>query len=123
MHSMWSLILLSLASLLLLLQPVHSIPAPVVPPVLEKRYYPQGTISKPDNGTSIMPGQPFDFFYNQRGDYCLSSMNFTVWLFTTPPESALGAMTSGDVTGWYFGRFAYSGISAYSFLSPLSCTL
>ena len=71
---------------------------------VEKRYFPQGTISNPANGTVIMPGQTFDFLYNPRGDYCLSSYNITVWLLTSPPSSVL----AGTATGHYFGRYAYS---------------
>ena len=90
---------------------MHSaIAAPASP---EKRYYPQGTISSPANGTVIMPGQSFDFLYNQRGDYCLSSYNFSVWLLTSPLGSTLGG-DSTDMTGHYFGRFSYSSLSTYS---------
>lgn len=69
-----------------------------------KRYFPQGTISSPVNGTVIMPGQSFDFLYNARGDYCLSSYNITVWLLTSAPSS----IVDGTATGHYFGRYAYS---------------
>ncbi|KAH8109798.1 hypothetical protein DFH11DRAFT_904410 [Phellopilus nigrolimitatus] len=76
--------------------------APSAPPA--KRYPPQGTISDPANGTTIMPGAAFAFLYNPRADYCLSSYNFTVWLLTAPPQG----MLAGTQTGHYFGRFAYS---------------
>ncbi|EIN12882.1 hypothetical protein PUNSTDRAFT_60385 [Punctularia strigosozonata HHB-11173 SS5] len=74
-------------------------------PVLTERYYPQGTITSPANGTAIAPGAPFDFKYNARGDYCLSSYNFTVWLATEPPTGGIGPDTS-FMTGHYFGRFS-----------------
>ncbi|KAL5519761.1 hypothetical protein ACEPAG_1421 [Sanghuangporus baumii] len=97
--------------------PVHSSPLPTYPSApearsLEERYDSQGTISSPVNGTAIMPGESFDFYYNAHSDYCVSSSNFTVWLLTSPPSSLSGIM-NGDakVTGWYFGRFAYSSYS------------
>ncbi|THH04658.1 hypothetical protein EW145_g5353 [Phellinidium pouzarii] len=71
---------------------------------LAPRYGAQGTIGSPANGTNIMPGAPFAFLYTPRSDYCLVSNNFTVWLLTSPPSSPFG----GDMTGHFFGRFAYS---------------
>ena len=117
MRSLFSLPLLALilTSLSQLVPPVQSSPTPVSPlelRTLEERYGSQGTISSPANGTVIMPGESFDFYYNTHSDYCISSMNFTVWLLTSPPESVFGIMDgSAKVTGWYFGRFAYSSYS------------
>lgn len=64
----------------------------------------QGTITSPANGTHIAPGAAFDFLYNARGDYCISSYNYTVWLLTSSP-STIG-LYSNSMTGHYFGRFS-----------------
>ncbi|TRM67202.1 hypothetical protein BD626DRAFT_566231 [Schizophyllum amplum] len=61
-------------------------------------------INSPAANSVIMPGQDFDFSYQNMGDYGRSSYNLTVWLFS----SELGAFTSGSdtvATGHYFGRF------------------
>lgn len=91
---------------------------------LRPRYLPQGTITSPANGTHIAPGASFAFSYAARGDYCLGSQNFTVWLLTSKdaPDSAAalfaGINGNGGIgddsnapTGYYFGRFAYSSNS------------
>ncbi|KZT41232.1 hypothetical protein SISSUDRAFT_960182, partial [Sistotremastrum suecicum HHB10207 ss-3] len=75
-------------------------------------YYPQGSITVPANGTHIAPGETFNFTYNGRGDYCLSSFAYSVVLLTSPPDSLLTLTT----TGHYFGRFnsatvAYAGVT------------
>ena len=88
------------------------------------RYLPQGTITSPANGTAVAPGASFAFTYAARGDYCLGSQNFSVWLLTSKdaPDSAAalfaGIDGNGGVgddsnapTGYYFGRFAYSSNS------------
>ncbi|KAL5482363.1 hypothetical protein ACEPAI_8957 [Sanghuangporus weigelae] len=119
MHFPLSLSLLAciLSSLSQLVLPVQSSPTPMYPSALEarsleERYGSQGTISSPVNGTAIMPGESFDFYYNAHSDYCVSSSNFTVWLLTSPSSSLSGIMDGGaKVTGWYFGRFAYSSYS------------
>jgi hypothetical protein len=73
-------------------------------------YYPQGTITAPANGTRIAPGARFDFKYNIRSDYCLSSLNYTVWLFTSsggPSQAPFLALEPENqfATGHFFGRF------------------
>jgi hypothetical protein len=96
-------------------------------PAVAPRYFPQGTISSPANGTAIAPGAAFDFKYNTRGDYCMSSFNFTVWLATSPPNGGFGPETN-LLTGVYLGRFSeenYPGkrsflSMAYIELSPYS---
>ncbi|KAI5121340.1 hypothetical protein M0805_000648 [Coniferiporia weirii] len=62
----------------------------------------QGTISQPANGTNILPGAAFDFEYTPRGDYCLLSHNYTVWVLASPPASVL----AGTASGYFFGRFS-----------------
>ena len=88
---------------------------------LSTRYYPQGTISSPANGTSIMPGASFAFEYNPRSDYCVYTHNFSVWLLTSAPSTIGGMITGmngGDgesdgtgPSGYYFGRYSYSSYS------------
>ena len=75
-------------------------------------YYPQGYITVPANGSHVEPGQAFDFTYNARGDYCLTSHNYTVWVLTAPPTSVLQIENNG-VTGEYLGRFSSSGICEF----------
>ncbi|THH20090.1 hypothetical protein EW146_g1201 [Bondarzewia mesenterica] len=65
--------------------------------------YPTGVIEAPANGTSIMPGQAFDFSYNAHADYCMSSYNFSVWLVTEKPT--VFAPSETFMTGHYFGTF------------------
>jgi len=71
-------------------------------------YYPQGSITVPANGTKITPGQAFNFTYNIRSDYCVSSYNYTVFLFTAVPTGAsLFIGPDNQVfTGHTFGRFS-----------------
>ncbi|ESK95759.1 hypothetical protein Moror_12488 [Moniliophthora roreri MCA 2997] len=60
-----------------------------------------GAIVQPKPGTVVAPGQAFDFVYDTKADYGVSSYNFTVWLFTSPPS-----MQDQDfATGHYFGRY------------------
>lgn len=63
-----------------------------------------GTINSPAAGTAIAPGQTFDFDYITRGDYGVSSYNFTVWLSSAPPTSF--AQSTDFMEGHYFGRYA-----------------
>ncbi|KAH7921322.1 hypothetical protein BV22DRAFT_1072503 [Leucogyrophana mollusca] len=80
-------------------------------PAATRRDTGAGTITSPAIGTAIAPGAAFDFSYNTRADYGISSYNFTVWLWTGMPT----AMSSQQfATGHYFGRFAeenYPGAS------------
>ena len=62
------------------------------------------SIQAPANGTVIKPGASFDFSYQSIADYGVSSYNYTVWLFTSPPTSV--AQLANFATGYYFGRFA-----------------
>ncbi|PAV16819.1 hypothetical protein PNOK_0688300 [Pyrrhoderma noxium] len=107
-----------LASTLALLSHTQALPTSSPSP----RYFPQGTISSPANGTIILPGQSFDFYYNQRGDYCLSSYNFSVWLLTSPPGSSMIGDDS-TMTGHYFGRFSYSSITNENPANPAPAQL
>ncbi|KAF9533219.1 hypothetical protein CPB83DRAFT_890333 [Crepidotus variabilis] len=59
----------------------------------------------PANGTSINPGQTFDFQYQSIADNGVSSYNYTVWLFTSPPTTAFATLEN-FASGYYFGRFA-----------------
>lgn len=68
-------------------------------------YYPQGTIQSPVNGTSIAPGQSFDFLYEIRSDYCTSSFNYTVWMFTSDPKKFKMGADNVFGTGRFMGRF------------------
>ncbi|TDL22591.1 hypothetical protein BD410DRAFT_722675 [Rickenella mellea] len=72
-----------------------------------------GTINAPANGTAIAPGASFDFSYSVHADYCVSSYNFTVWLFTTPVKNIL----AGTATGYLFGRFSEENYPANPFPS------
>lgn len=62
-----------------------------------------GQIELPQPGTVINPGQTFNFSYSIRGDYCVSSYAFSVYLISDVPES----FTDSDVysAGYYFGRY------------------
>ncbi|KAK7056905.1 hypothetical protein VNI00_002623 [Paramarasmius palmivorus] len=60
-----------------------------------------GVIVKPESGAVIAPGQAFDFQYDTKADYGISSYNFTVFLLTSQPN-----MQNQDFgTGHFFGRF------------------
>jgi hypothetical protein len=74
-------------------------------PATTLAYAPQGTILSPANGTVVAPGAPFAFSYDIRSDYCTSSFNYTVWLFTSNP--ARFGMGADNVigTGRFLGRF------------------
>ncbi|KAF7365104.1 26S proteasome subunit P45 [Mycena venus] len=61
-------------------------------------------IVKPADGTHISPGQAFDFSYQSIADYGVSSYNYSVYLFTTPPLAFMTSQNFG--AGHYFGRFA-----------------
>ncbi|KAJ4472419.1 hypothetical protein C8R41DRAFT_593333 [Lentinula lateritia] len=63
-----------------------------------------GSIVSPVSGTVINPGDAFDFSYFARGDYGITSLNYTVFLMTSPPTSL--APSANFATGHYFGRFA-----------------
>ncbi|KAJ8080486.1 hypothetical protein PM082_017319 [Marasmius tenuissimus] len=61
-------------------------------------------IVSPVNGTRIKPGASFPFEYQTMGDYGVTSYNFTVWLFTQPPETFHSSNIWAG--GYNFGRFA-----------------
>ncbi|KAF9067128.1 hypothetical protein BDP27DRAFT_1329308 [Rhodocollybia butyracea] len=63
-----------------------------------------GTISSPPNGALINPGAWFDFLYNSRADYGITSLNYTVFLVTSAPVSLVPS--AEFATGHFFGRFA-----------------
>ncbi|KAK7469345.1 hypothetical protein VKT23_003825 [Stygiomarasmius scandens] len=63
-----------------------------------------GTIVLPAEGTVINPGQAFDFSYDARGDYGVTSYNYTVFLFTSDPGSF--SPSSEFARGHFFGRFS-----------------
>jgi hypothetical protein len=82
-------------------------------------YSTQSGIISPVNGTALKPGQSFDFLYDLHADYCMSSFNYTVWMFTSDPRKF--GMGSDDAigTGRFLGRFQqanYPGESSSSFL-------
>ncbi|KAG7088325.1 hypothetical protein E1B28_012334 [Marasmius oreades] len=78
-----------------------------------------GVIVKPAGSTVIAPGQSFDFLYDTRADYGVSSYNFNVYLFTSRPS---GFVVDEDyATGHYYGRWAlpnYPGNPSPSNLPP-----
>ncbi|KAJ7259545.1 hypothetical protein B0H12DRAFT_418620 [Mycena haematopus] len=61
-------------------------------------------INKPADGAHIAPGQTFDFSYQSIADYGASSYNYSVYLFTVPPQEFAASLNFG--AGHYFGRFA-----------------
>ncbi|EEB89748.1 hypothetical protein MPER_12123 [Moniliophthora perniciosa FA553] len=62
-------------------------------------------IVKPAPGTTIAPGQAFDFQYHGVADYSISGYNYSVWLFTELPS---GFPSGEDVgAGEFLGRFDY----------------
>ncbi|KAF5382573.1 hypothetical protein D9615_002888 [Tricholomella constricta] len=63
-----------------------------------------GTIVSPRVGSTIAAGSTFEFYYQTRADYSISSYNFTVWLFTSPPK--VTATSELFTTGYFFGRFS-----------------
>jgi hypothetical protein len=63
-----------------------------------------GIITSPASGTVINPGDSFNFSYNSRADYGITSLNYTVFLMTTSPTSL--APSADFATGHFFGRFA-----------------
>lgn len=69
-------------------------------------------IIHPANGTHIALGSPFDFKYNTRADYGVTSYNYTVRLITSEELSKLDLSKLGKLndvtTGYYFGTFAES---------------
>jgi hypothetical protein len=71
-------------------------------------YYPHGLITAPANGTALAPGQSFNFTYNVRADYCISSYNYTVYMLTsTPARNSLFIGSDNEIaTGSYLGRFS-----------------
>jgi hypothetical protein len=62
-----------------------------------------GTIEKPVAGTHIAPGSSFEFKYNIRADYSMSSYDYNVYLFTQQP--GVFAPASDWSAGHFFGRF------------------
>ncbi|KAJ3799065.1 hypothetical protein GGU11DRAFT_743742 [Lentinula aff. detonsa] len=75
MHFLRSAILLLLSSL------TNVFAAPLV------RQDSSGTIVSPTVGTLVNPGEAFDFSYSARGDYGVTSLNYTVFLMTSLPTS------------------------------------
>ncbi|KAK7048456.1 26S proteasome subunit P45, partial [Favolaschia claudopus] len=76
-------------------------------------------IIQPADGTHVAPGQSFPFEYQIIADYGVSSYNYTVYLFTTPPLAFMTSQNYG--AGHYFGRFAqpnYPGNPSPSNLPP-----
>ncbi|KIY45652.1 hypothetical protein FISHEDRAFT_28981, partial [Fistulina hepatica ATCC 64428] len=62
-------------------------------------------IVSPAKGTSIAPGETFDFDYESIADYGESSYNLTIWLYTTPPSTVVITPMTHYAVGHYFGRF------------------
>jgi hypothetical protein len=63
-----------------------------------------GSIIQPANGTTIKPGQSFNFQYQPMSDYGVSSYNFTVYLFTQLPTGFASTQQWADAH--YFGRYS-----------------
>ncbi|KJA23994.1 hypothetical protein HYPSUDRAFT_136780 [Hypholoma sublateritium FD-334 SS-4] len=62
------------------------------------------TINEPANGTTINPGADFDFSYQSIADYETSSYNYTVWLYTSPPQGFSPSINYAS--GYYFGQYS-----------------
>ncbi|KAK0201873.1 hypothetical protein DFS33DRAFT_1028907 [Desarmillaria ectypa] len=90
--------LFRLLSSLLVLSTTLSLPVPVSAI--------KGEITYPINGTVIMPGKAFDFKYDGMADYSVSGYNYSVWLFTSLPQSFSPSESFG--AGHYFGRYDYA---------------
>lgn len=73
-----------------------------------------GTISSPAPGTVIAPGASFDFQYNTRADYGVSSYNYTVFLLTSLPASFSASAEVAD--GHFFGRYGFPNYPGTSLL-------
>ncbi|KAJ6508647.1 hypothetical protein C8R45DRAFT_859784 [Mycena sanguinolenta] len=81
-------------------------------------------IVAPADGAHIAPGQTFDFAYQSIADYGASSYNYSVYLFTIPPENLLASQNFA--AGHYFGRFAepnYPGNPDPSNLPPATLVM
>ncbi|KAG6814229.1 hypothetical protein H0H92_015344 [Tricholoma furcatifolium] len=61
-------------------------------------------IISPSEGDVIVAGSQFPFQYRTTADYGISSYNYTVWLFTTPPTTV--EPSNLFATGYFFGRFS-----------------
>nr|GAT60134.1 predicted protein [Mycena chlorophos] len=85
----------------------------------------KATINLPKSGTSIAPGEVFDFQYNTMADYGVTSYNYTVWLFTSGlPSSFAPSLNWAD--GHFFGRFSepnYPGNTNPTNLPPATLTM
>ncbi|KAL0580656.1 hypothetical protein V5O48_001386 [Marasmius crinis-equi] len=83
-----------------------------------------GVIVQPASGAVIAPGQSFDFSYDTKADYGVSSYNFNVYLFTSKPT---GFVVDEDyATGHYYGRWAlpnYPGNPSPTNLPPAQLTM
>ncbi|KAK0487425.1 hypothetical protein IW261DRAFT_1447804 [Armillaria novae-zelandiae] len=74
-----------------------------------------GEITYPVNGTTIMPGESFDFKYDGMADYSVSGYNYSVWLFTSLPQSFAPSESFG--AGYYFGRYDYANYPGVPYAS------
>lgn len=84
----------------------------------------QSNIILPKEGAHIKPGASFDFLYGGYVDYCSSSWNFTVYLFTKKPT--FFNPSRNWASGYYFGRFGipnYPGNPYPPNLAPTSLVM
>ncbi|THV03896.1 hypothetical protein K435DRAFT_791468 [Dendrothele bispora CBS 962.96] len=94
----------ALSKILCTILPLLALLASAAPAVPSKRQDTSGTIVLPTEGTVINPGQAFDFSYDARGDYGVTSYNYTVFLFTSTPGSF--SPSEEFARGHFFGRFS-----------------
>ena len=81
-------------------------------------------ILSPKKGSHIQPGAIFPFNYEIHSDYCESSYNFTVFLFTDKPTTLSPSLSWAH--GHYFGRFSednYPGNPFPTNLPPTTLTM
>ncbi|KAF7298928.1 hypothetical protein MIND_00840800 [Mycena indigotica] len=76
----------------------------VATPAPNARQQTKGQIVQPANGAVIAPGAAFPFEYTTMADYGVSSYNYTVYLFTSPPASF--SQSPDFAEGVFLGRFA-----------------
>ncbi|KAJ7147054.1 hypothetical protein C8R43DRAFT_890087 [Mycena crocata] len=60
----------------------------------------------PAKGSAIAPNASFPFKYHSIADYGVSSYNFSVWLFTSPPR--FFEPSESFAAGYHFGRYSLS---------------
>ncbi|OCH92863.1 hypothetical protein OBBRIDRAFT_726013 [Obba rivulosa] len=62
-----------------------------------------GSIGQPEPNAHIAPGTAFNFSYNIRADYCMSSYGYSVYLITDVPTGL--APSAQFMNGYFLGHF------------------